>query len=57
MRGTLRAVSFLARYLQGYPYSPRSRCQESSMLDVLYIVIGVVAFAVTVLYLPACDRL
>jgi hypothetical protein len=28
-----------------------------SMLDVLYIVIGIVSFVATILYLPACDSL
>jgi len=27
------------------------------MLDVVYIVIGIVAFVVTALYFPACDSL
>ncbi len=27
------------------------------MLDVIYLVIGVVSFAATILYLPACDSL
>ena len=28
-----------------------------SMLDAVYILIGIAAFAVTALYLPACDGL
>ncbi len=31
--------------------------QEISMLDVIYIVIGIAAFVATALYLPACDSL
>ena len=35
----------------------RTARQERPMLDVLYVAIGIAAFAVTVLYLPACDHL
>lgn len=33
------------------------QAEETTLLDVVYIAIGVAAFVATVLYLPACDRL
>ena len=33
------------------------RPEEITMLDVVYIVIGIAAFVATALYLPACDSL
>lgn len=50
-------ASFLRLPLSRTSTTRPHRPQEIFMLDVIYIVIGTVAFVVTVFYLPACDKL
>jgi hypothetical protein len=37
------------------PVAGRTGCGSTSMLDLLFIAVAVIAFVVTALYLPACD--